>query len=563
VTDRLEKRGHRETGSSGRSGLWALDWRLAALIALTLALRLPGLDRPLCGNFATKNTVYAMVARNWGEGHAPLYAPTLDCLAGEKRALHLVEWPAPAALAAAGWATFGGSLTMWGRGIAVLASVASVALVYLLARRSFGATVAVWGGGLMVLAPVGVIYGRSFMLELPLVALWLACVYGLMRWCETRRLGWLVLVAVSFALACLTKIYSLLLLPGLVWGLLMWRDGQRLGWERWWAVAALCAALVPAVAWYGWVWQMSSGPEAAQVFYGIRDSAQVHRAPWHWWLSLAWQGQVVWDLVTVGLTPLGLLLALAAMWSRESRRLMVPLLTTAALVLLMPRKFAEMNYYYVLLLPAGAMLAGLGAVEIGRRWQLGARAAWLVAGALLVLSLRWSVGPIWRTADEDRPVLAAAQAVQAVTGDDEPIVTMHGSTLDLLYYTSRVGWTVSPWDRQLAERLDALSQAGARWLVVAGIDVQPATESARQLLATLPCEQAGQGYALYRLGPEDRSGAIGESRNAVGVNSRVGIGIASGRDFDGDGVVEIGRRDFAAGKRNSAQARDEIAQRGQ
>ena len=108
------------------------------LIALTVLLRAPGLGRPLLGDFATKNVVYAMIARNWALGRASFFTPTLDCLADGERAWHLLELPLPAYLAGFCWRICGGSLDAWGRVISVIASVASVLLLYRLARRWHG-----------------------------------------------------------------------------------------------------------------------------------------------------------------------------------------------------------------------------------------------------------------------------------------------------------------------------------------------------------------------------------------------------------------------------------------
>ena len=71
----------------------------------------------------------------------------------------------------------------------------------------------------------------------------------------------------------------------------------------------------------------------------------------------------------------------------------------------------------------------------------GAGAIGLLAVAL-VLSLRYAVGAAFMTPEEDRMVVAAAEAVQKLAAEDEPVVTMHGSAIDLLYYCDRPGWAV-------------------------------------------------------------------------------------------------------------------------
>jgi hypothetical protein len=133
---------------------------LVALLALTAGVRLPGITRPLLGNFATKNVMYAMIARNWAEGRAGILYPTLDCMVGGERSLHMLEFPVSAYLTGGLWRLFGGSLDVWGRGTAVGFSVASVAVLFLLVRRWHGPTAALGAACVLALSPVSIIYGH-------------------------------------------------------------------------------------------------------------------------------------------------------------------------------------------------------------------------------------------------------------------------------------------------------------------------------------------------------------------------------------------------------------------
>ena len=54
-----------------------------------------------------KNAVNAMMARNWATGRAPAWLPTLDCLAGDERSLHLLELPLSAYVSGALWLLLG------------------------------------------------------------------------------------------------------------------------------------------------------------------------------------------------------------------------------------------------------------------------------------------------------------------------------------------------------------------------------------------------------------------------------------------------------------------------
>jgi beta-lactamase regulating signal transducer with metallopeptidase domain len=79
------------------------DRRVWLLVGLALLLRVPGLNRPLLGNFATKNVAYAMIAQNWATGQASLWHPTLHVLREGGPGLHLLEVPVTAYVAGALW----------------------------------------------------------------------------------------------------------------------------------------------------------------------------------------------------------------------------------------------------------------------------------------------------------------------------------------------------------------------------------------------------------------------------------------------------------------------------
>jgi 4-amino-4-deoxy-L-arabinose transferase-like glycosyltransferase len=471
---------------------------LLLLIALTIAVRLIAIDRPLVGVFATKNVVYAMIARNWALGRAPLWRPTVDALVGGERGLHLVEFPVSAYLTGGLWRAFGGSLDVWGRLTSVGWSAASVALMFLLVRRWHGPAAAYGAALTMALAPVSIIYGQSFMLEASVAALTLATFYFLDEWLGSRRWPWLVAISAAFGLLVLTKVYMLvLLLPLALW------PGVTSLRTKCVAMAVLLLAAVPAIAWYGDAYRAAGphSPLAAHVFYSVRASADVHRVPHPLLSQPDFYAQALADLATRVLSPVGFLLALAAFFDRGWRRHAVWLASMALLMAALPRKFHEMNYYYLVVLPPLAVLAGLGWQVLYNRWRPGR----LAMAALLVVAaagaLRYAVHPAFCTPDEDRAVTAAASAVRELTRPDEPVATMHGSTIDLLYYCDRAGWNIPPDLPHLQERLAECRRYGARYLVVAGWDRLDHDRGDVRFLAALSKAAEGDDFRILELAP--------------------------------------------------------------
>ena len=527
------KQAVRDTHQTTQTSKWTV---LAILIALTVVIRVPGIGRALVGNFSTKNVVYAMIGRNWAEGRAGIFFPRLDCLTDGQRSLHMLEFPVSAYLAATAWKTAGGSLDVWGRATSVAFITASVILLLLFVRRRHGLEAALGAGFCLALSPISVIYGQSFMLEASLICFTVATFYFLDRWLLGGRAIWLAMSAACFALLLLTKIYMLVLLlplgiavihaklcrsrpettltrsasevgkffPRLRFGLVYDVSdlpGSGISARRKLAAGLLLGlAIVPAATWYWHAYHAADpgGPYADHIFYSVRDSASVHRPPHPILRSADFYRQMLDDLTGVVLTPVGFMLLLAGFLDRESRRYGAWLAAMGVLVLLLPLKFHEMNYYHMAVLPPLCVIAGLGWRVVHRRIRPTATASVLLVLVGLIFSARYSGRAAFVTPHEDRAVVAAGRAVQQLAEADEPVVTMHGSTIDLLYYSNRPGWALSPDTPNLNTVLEDYHSQGARYLVVTG----PQADGPPPAVTRLPVAAWGQGYLIHALKPK-------------------------------------------------------------
>jgi uncharacterized membrane protein len=483
------------------------------VLALTVAIRLPGISRPLLGNFATKNVMYAMIARNWVEGRAGLLYPTLDCLVGGKRSLHMLEFPVSAYLTGGLWKLFGGSLDVWGRATSIAFSVGSVAILLLLVRRWHGRTAALGAGFVLALSPVSIIYGQSFMLDASLVFFTVATFYAVDRWLERGRPAWLLAACAAFALLLLTKVYMiLLLLPLGVMVLLDNRPADRrttaVPWKRSrCALAAMAGglAVLPVTLWCVHAMRTAApgSPYASHVYSSLQGNAEAYRPPDPLLRKPDFYRQLLDDLTGVILTPLGFVLLLVGFMDRAWRRHAAWLLAMGLLVAALPRKFYDMNYYDMAVLPPLCVVAGLGWRVAWERLRPGRIA---VAGLLvvaLVLSMRYAVKPAFVTPGEDRAVVGAGRAIQDLTAEDEPVATMHGTTIDLVYYSDRPGWAIAPETPDLDAVLAGCRRRGARYLVVAG----PEARNGRGwIVREYPIVARGDGFLVCALNGPGGSG---------------------------------------------------------
>lgn len=479
--------------------LTAAQCDLLALLALVTFPRLLGLWRPLLGNFATKNVVYAMIARNWARGEAPFWRPTLDQWVGSGPSLHLTELPLPAYLVGACWKEFGGSLDAWGRGHSVAWTAAAVALLYSLLSRHFSRGAARAAAVALALSPVSLVYGQSFMLEPSVLALSVATLWGLDRWTASTRGGWLAVAATAWGLLLVTKPFMMVLAAP---ALALVVHGQRVqgnsGRHGLVAVGTLALGALPCCGWLALVAWLSadSSPWSDRLFYSLRASAAAHAWPSPLWWDAAFYRQLLLDLATVVLTPVGLALALLGLWRGRPTWLTLWLLAMTALALALPRKFHEMNYYFVVTLPPLCALVGIG-------WQRLVDQAWYrrrfgvaLAALALLAAARWSWSAGFTTPAEDRAVTAAAQAVREQTAATERVVAMHGTTLDLLYYCDRRGWAMLPGDPRLVQRVAECQRQGAA-AVIAVADSAALDDLSYRLQQ--PPTARGDGFALFRL----------------------------------------------------------------
>lgn len=510
------------------------DRRVWLLIGLALLLRVPGLHRPLLGNFATKNVAYAMIAQNWATCQTPLWHPTLHVLRDGGPGLHLLEVPVTAYVAGALWRIVGGSLDFWGRAVSVACIAAAVALLYGFVRRRHGTAAATATAIMLAISPVSIIYGQSFMLEASVVLFSIAALDAADRFVRGRSRLWAAASAGWFCLLVLTKIYMGVLLLPLAW--IVWRpvaeDGADLSrttdeiashGSRW----ARCAtalvlwglALVPAGLWYLHVMEITAAdsPLADRVFYSLRDSQTAHHWPPPELLAADFYRQVADDLATVTLTPIGFTLLLLGLCRREARQHGPWLLTVAILIVVLPRKFYVMNYYFLPILPPLAVLVGLGwkTVAEGLRsanTTVSSRAAVpaVLLTAALLFSLRYAAKPAFVTPEEDRSVLAAAAACREVVPEGEPVATLHGTTIDLLYYCNRQGWVLPPAAEKLPAAAEAAIRHGARYLVVAHLKGLP--PASRRWLSQLPLARDGADFAIFELPSPDAPASAAVSR---------------------------------------------------
>lgn len=530
---------------------WPAWTGILGMALLCVALRLPGVSRPLVGNFATKSATYAMIARNWALGRAPIWRPTTDCMAGGDRGWHLLEVPVAAYVAGAGWALCGGSLDVWGRAISIAFSMASVVLIFLLVSRWHNRSAAYAAALTLAWSPVAIIFGQSFMLEASVVCLTLLTLLALELFLATKRSAWLLVAAASFALLTLTKIYMLVLLLPLAAMAWRWRPtgdndscgcrgghtptrsvgeayslsflAHASGWcdslsllacASGWCemthrprlhrmaltVGVMMLASLPAVAWCLAAMHTArpDHPQSVHVFDSLYRSTSVHAWPPPLLTSGGFYLRLVFNLAVFGVAPFAVPLAVIGLMSHAGRRHRAWLAAMLVLVAALPAKFHELQYYTLIVVPPLAVLTGVGWECVRRRLQPPRAVPACCLLAWLAVSMRLAMGPAFTTPVEDRAVTTAGAAAQSLAAAHEPVATMHGASSDLLYYCDHPGWALSSNDPRVLPKLEQCRRQGARWLVVCDLRSFAGSPCAREL-AALPIVRQGDDYRVFCL----------------------------------------------------------------
>ena len=478
------------------------------LVVFTVASRSLGITRPLVGNFSTKSVIYGMIARNWAEGRAGLFYPTMDVLIGGERSLHMLEFSVSAQLTGALWKWFGGSLDVWGRATSIAFLTAALLLLVDFVRRRHGEMAALGAGATLSLAPISIVYGQTFMLDASIVFFTMAVLYCADRWLVSGRQAWLVPVAFCFALLLLTKVYLVVLLLPMA-AMVLWPErfgpaGQAVSDNRWQrfsvALAVVVVAVIPVTLWCLHAWRVAApgSPYADHIYSCLQGNAGSYRPPDPLLFGGDFYRQALDDLTTVLLTPVGFALLLAGFVRRNWIRYLPWLAAMAILVLALPRKFHDMNYYYMAVLPPLCVVAGLGWQTIWEQIRPGRVAVVGLLAVAVLFTARFAAKPAYGTPSEDRAVVAAGRAIQELTTREEPVATMHGAGITLLYYCNRPGWFLEAGTDDLDGQLDECRRQGARFFVVAG----PEGEDDRLdvILGRRPHE-IGDGFRIYDLAP--------------------------------------------------------------
>jgi len=303
--------------------------------------------------------------------------------------------------------------------LSAAASVATVALVYLMARQLYGRRRdALFAALVLSVSGYAVLLGRLALLDATACLFITASMYCLARWIASDRTLWLALFAVGAAVAVEAKVTNALILP--IAALAVVLTGT---WRRFTVRRALFVAVVAELAMLPAIVQVLTDSGGLREYLSS-STARTSAVPWDYYLSVLRSDE---GLLLSAVLLLGVVLALI----RHQRADVLPLVwlgTYAVFLQLYPLK----GFNYLLpAIPPLALLAGRGLGWLVDRLHRGVR--WspaVLAGILGILLVGSQVGAVdaAMTSDRSAGMREAAHWLRAHGAQRAGTITLsHGS----------------------------------------------------------------------------------------------------------------------------------------
>jgi len=339
----------------GRMALWLI-------LLLALAARLYSVNAPLTDGGQERQTQVAMIARNLYRDNLNMLYPRMDTSAPEA-GYTMLEFPIQSALMAIIYYLVGVQ-DIVGRLITIAFSLASIVLMYWLARCFLPERGALLSTAIYAFTPMSIYFGRAVFPEALLLFFSLGALYFLIRWSEGSKARdyWLSLIFVAMAFLVKAPPGLVMILPlSAVWWV-RWRQAllRRADFYFYFGCAVL-----PIALWA--IWSAQIGP--SDPGWNPYQIGAIRR----WGIPGAWFTPTFYfwvsrSLVVMALTPLVVLLDAVGLVEASRHRLGIVVyawvIAMIVFVFLTPGAQATHWNYQVPLIPIGALLAGFGVYSL-------------------------------------------------------------------------------------------------------------------------------------------------------------------------------------------------------
>ncbi len=447
-----------------------LKWEIPLLILFVIlgfAVRLYRFNGPIADWHSWRQADTSAVSRNFANNGFDILHPRFEDLSNVASGLdnpqgyRFVEFPIYNVLQAGFFKLFGVlTIEEWGRLVTIFSSLLSSVFLYLIIKKRFGSLAGLLSAFFFIFIPFNIYYSRTILPDPSMVMATLGSIYFFDKWLrEDLRFR---IYDLRFIASLVFMIAALLLKPYAAFFALpiVYLAFEKFGWKfvlKWQLWLYLIISFAPLLAWRLWMQQYPQGIPANSWLFngnGIR-----FRPSFFYWL-----GYQRLTLLILGIFAVPVFLAsFIRKYKREDLFFAGSFALSAIIyVSVIATGNVQHDYYQILVIPAVAILLGLGGEEIIRRGEKMKKYLGVFVFLLLtVLGLAVGWNQIRFYFDINNPsIIVAGQAVNKLTPKNAKVIAPYDGDTSFLYQTQRNGWA------SFEKPLPQLIQMGADYLVL-------------------------------------------------------------------------------------------------
>ncbi len=327
----------------------------------------------------------------------------------------------------------------WGRLISIFFSSATVVILYLLVHLLQNRLTAFLTASFYAFVPYNLFYGRVILPEPGLMFFSFLSLLTFILYLKRASFLVFFLSLLSFSLALLLKPTALVLL--LPMGVAYFSRFSKLTWgKRLMIIFSFFASVLPLIFWRLWMRQFSEGiPASSWLFNG--NHIRFKGAYFHWLFGERIAKLILgyWNLI-----PVGLGLFLLSFKTEAKRIFSAVVLGALAYLVIIATGNVQHDYYQIQIMPALAILYGLGGsylIKLRSGWARLYSITLLLFISLLGLALGWyEVRGYFNI--NNPAIVHAGQKVDQLTPPDALVIAPYMGDTAFLFQTNRRGWPI-------------------------------------------------------------------------------------------------------------------------
>jgi 4-amino-4-deoxy-L-arabinose transferase-like glycosyltransferase len=438
------------------------------LALVTCLPRFYGFNNPIADWHSWRQADTAAVTRNFvQEGYTPFF-PKFDTLNSlnetqipNPNRYFFAEFPIYNSIQYFGYTLFGYfTIEQWGRLISILSATLTAVFLFLLVRKYSSGTVAFFAAFLYAIMPYSIYYGRVILPDPFHIFTSVLTLYLVNLWVRSHKLIWVILAAVCYALALLTKPYALVLLLPI--GYLMWqawgiKAAQKLG-----IYLFALISLTPLIVWR---WHISNYPEGMFGTTWLYNAGNIRfTGAYFRWLIFDRMNRLIFATGGFVLFWLGVI---KTPDKKEGYFYYLWLCAILVYFVVIAKGNVTHDYYQMPLVPIGCIFMAKGVeflLSYGHGiFQKALNYSLIVIFILLMGAFGWyEVRGYFNI--NNPAIVAAGKKADEILPKDARVITPYQDDPAFLYQTNRIGWTVG------ADRIPEFIQAGATHLISVNYD---------------------------------------------------------------------------------------------